>query len=671
MAIVLSAMSRGESTFHVDFQHLPILGDGDDYELTLHQVTNTQAPATVVPHTAVTYQAPLTLHGRLTATLTVTPTEGDVSTATLDVPPSLCPLSVVEGVTNSDGMPVWAPSDGGGHGLALQTDTRCTWTTPRVLVGTPLASASVAASAHGTSTTQLVHADTAFSIITTPLYLFTCPAPVVDILFSVCVHLASLVPAGQVHVTQQLDTGAVRLHRNDARTIRSVTLAFSGSGATDLGIAGTHVLAVEPMELRPQKGTTFLRLPAGSPTVTQALEVLQGASGLTVPTAITSAIRVEDGNGLAYTVPWAAGVFAPAAMVSYFASASATAAAASRTAMRDDETTAWHGVVVTWDAATATFTFSSASDSGLPFSLTFLDARIQYAFGCTSATFTGVTAITSDLPLASLGSASALRWGTVGTDDAVTQRAIVAPQVHPTLVLTVDTEAPSATQRIADGVATTFYHDWHVGDPLVATSAATGEALATYVVAAPSRTTLQIAVPTSQTAVLHGHQVSLSPLCAAERALWRWVPRPPAPFVVPAPFLGLPLSSTSAAATAIFRGGVLPRIPAATPTTLVAVQVQGDGITVEQRHFADLHTTHGHRQLPTLGVLAVKAADTYKPLFTPPLRLLRAGMPLGASRLSLSLVNAATGQATSLGGSNVLVTLRLEARSHQRLLGRA
>ena len=139
----------------------------------------------------------------------------------------------------------------------------------------------------------------------------------------------------------------------------------------------------------------------------------------------------------------------------------------------------------------------------------------------------------------------------------------------------------------------------------------------------------------------------------------------------PASFLGLPLSSTSAAATAVFRGGVLPRIPAATPTTLVAVQVEGDGITVEQRHFADLHTTHGHRQLPILGVLAVKAADTYKPLFTPSLRLLRAGMPLGASRLSLSLVDAATGQATSLGGSNVLVTLRLEARPRQRLLGRA
>ena len=158
-------------------------------------------------------------------------------------------------------------------------------------------------------------------------HLFTPPQPATDSAAAALEALLATQPTLVVTVERRIDGSILLTRHADAVFLASITL--SGEGAVPwFGTAGTLHLDVSSPTAISSLDRQRLQLVPGTVSAPSLALELTGSQGVILPTTLTAAVEVTDGNGAKFTVDVAAGSYSRAALVSQLNASIATAQAA-------------------------------------------------------------------------------------------------------------------------------------------------------------------------------------------------------------------------------------------------------------------------------------------------------------------------------------------------------
>ena len=255
-------------------------------------ITNAVATDTVVP-----FQSPVTLSERLTLQVKVTDISGaTTTTATVTLPPTLCAMTSVGGG-------VFAPADGGGHGLAVQGFSRC-------LVNTDVRGDGAVQVAAGSATN--VELVTGTPTVTSNVFLFTAPRTAVDVVDAMLRQACATSSVSLGVQVMPRRNGDILLFRRGAHAIRTVQFEWSSpTVCAALGISTTFTVPEGNMDsgLRRPTAFTSLQLPPGIGAPALVASSLGAGTGLVLDAPLDSAVTVVNSFGVAVPLTWPVGSF--------------------------------------------------------------------------------------------------------------------------------------------------------------------------------------------------------------------------------------------------------------------------------------------------------------------------------------------------------------------------
>ena len=523
-------------------------------------VTDAVSADTIVP-----FQTPVTLSERLTLTLKVTDTSNVTTTkATVSLPPTLCPMT-------SSGSGVFAPTDGGTHGLSVGGFSRC-------LVNTDVRGDGSVVAVGGSATNVQLASGTPTT--TSGVMLFTAPRPAMDVVDAMLREACRLYSGAQIQVMPEAD-GRIKLFRNKQQTLTTVTFEWSSTAVcAELGISPTfHVPEGTARHGRYlSTRSTSVQLPPGAGTSALVAGSMTASTGLVLDAPLTNAATVTNSFGVTVSLTWPVGSYSvqtAAATFNTLADSALQAALASTTSLVH---------VTTSTTAQNHVQTSFASTDGGAFQVLFANDALANMFGFASTRLVSQGApLTSTLALPS----TRLHLSTVLNARSGHM------EMHPHLqgaVLVDDLSNGLATPKVyRNGSWTNTRHVFQEGDVV---EVRTHTDASPYLLSVTS-----VNATSSQLAVFNPSNVTLTGTCAVQPALstaqstLRWL------------FGGTAVSKTQRPGTRLlglnpllllnqhlFSGGALPlRADAHPPSDLLVVLENAGSLGAKPSHYVRAH----------------------------------------------------------------------------------